>query len=152
MRIYLSSYEDVATYHDAAVALYNLKRNQYLNEAFVRNLKKVERLSYEKDDSEFVVVIPEKADDLGEEGAALRHCVRAYIDKVANGMTNIVFIRRKNAKDTPFFTVEVDNNKTIRQAHGFCNCNANTVEGLTDFIEKWAKEKKLKVGTINIVR
>ena len=152
MRIYLSSYEDVSTYHDAAVALYNLKRNQYLNEAFVRNLKKVERLSYEKDDSEFVVVIPEKADDLGEEGAALRHCVKSYIDKVANGMTNIVFIRRKNAKDTPFFTVEVDNDKTIRQAHGFCNCNANTVEGLTEFIEKWAKEKKLKVGTINIVR
>ena len=152
MRIYLSSYEDVSTYHDAAVALYNLKRNQYLNEAFVRNLKKVERLAYEKDDSEFVVVIPENADDLGEEGAALRHCVRAYIVKVANGMTNIVFIRRKNAKDTPFFTVEVDNDKTIRQAHGFCNCNANTVEGLIEFIEKWAKDKKLKVGTINIVR
>ena len=152
MKIYLTTYEDVVSYHDTTVALYNLKRNVFLNESFKRNIKKVERLSWEDEKSDFAVVIPEKADDLGAEGAALRHCVQSYIDKVANGSTNIVFIRRKERKDVPFFTVEVDNNKVIRQVHGFCNCNANTVDGLTEFVEKWAKEKKLVVGAINTVR
>ena len=152
MKIYLTTYEDVVSYHDTTVALYNLKRDIFLNESFKRNVKKVERLAWEDDKSEFVVVVPEKADDLGTEGAALRHCVQSYINKVVNGLTNIVFIRQKESKDVPFFTVEVDNHKVIRQVHGFCNCNANTVDGLTEFVEKWAKEKKLVVGTINTVR
>ena len=89
---------------------------------------------------------------LSPEGLELHHCVKNYIDKVAKGMTNIVFIRKKSDKTKPFFTVEVSNDKTIEQVHGFGNRNANTEPGLEEFVKRWAGNKRLKVNAINKVR
>ena len=82
----------------------------------------------------------------------LKHCVGSYIENVLDGETRIVFIRKAEDLDKPFFTVEVDNNNVIQQAHGFCNSNVNTVNGLMDFIDSWAKEKNLVIGRINQMR
>ena len=82
----------------------------------------------------------------------LHHCVKSYISRVANGATNIMFIRQVSEPYKPFFTVEVDNNKIIQQVHGFSNCNADTVEGLEEFIDIWAKAKHLKTQGYNKVR
>ena len=40
---------------------------------------------------------------------------------MAEGKTNILFIRKKTAPDTPFFTVEVSNELRIIQCHGYRN-------------------------------
>ena len=95
---------------------------------------------------------PREPNDLAIEGMTLHHCVKSYIDRVTDGKTNIMFIRKKNELDKPFFTVEVDNTKTIQQVHGFGNCNADTVDGLADFVKAWAKDKKLKINGIDKIR
>lgn len=100
----------------------------------------------------FVVIAPKIPYDLAKEGTMLHHCVKSYISRVANGATNIMFIRQVSEPYKPFFTVEVDNNKIIQQVHGFSNCNADTVEGLEEFIDIWAKAKHLKTQGYNKVR
>ena len=129
---------------DEAAHTYRTTR-EYI-EGFQKNKPKWIAFEYD-DDKEFCVIAPKDPVDIAEEGMNLHHCVKSFIPAVSKGETNVVFIRRKGFEDVPFFTVEVDNNKTIRQAHGNCNCNASTVPGLTEFITKWAKEKKLKYSS-----
>jgi hypothetical protein len=144
--------DKVRHYHDAITAVYNSIKTEADNKAFKKNLGKMEFVEYSDDDNEFVVQLPTEANDLVVEGAELRHCVKSYISRVANGSTNIVFIRRKKELDKPFFTVEIDNEHIIQQVHGFANCNASSVEGLTEFIDVWAKKKKLGTSNIDKVR
>lgn len=144
--------EEVREMHDAAVSIYNLKRYEYKSKAFKDQLVKVNGLVYENEEDDFCIVIPTEPGDLANEGLTLHHCVKSYIEKVADGRTNIVFIRKKDDKTKPFFTVEVSNEKTIEQVHGFGNRNADTEPGLEDFIKKWAKNKRLKVSSINKIR
>lgn len=94
----------------------------------------------------FCVIAPNKPIDIAHEGITLHHCVKTYISSVANGETNILFIRDVNKKDEPFFTVEVYKN-SIRQVHGMHNCNVDSVAGLTEFVMQWAKTKKLKYSS-----
>lgn len=51
------------------------------------------------------------------------NCVeRLYMDKVHDGNTHVVAVRKVNDPDTPFITCEVDNNGKIIQYLGRCNC------------------------------
>ena len=148
---YFKTITDIFEMHDAAVAIYNLKINEIKTEAFQKHVERWKQWEFEKD-SIYSVVAPLEPNDLAIEGMTLHHCVKSYIDRVTDGKTNIMFIRKKNELDKPFFTVEVDNNKIIQQVHGFGNCNADTVDGLVDFVEAWAKDKKLKINGIDKVR
>lgn len=116
-------------------------------DGFTANYDRWTKWEWDKDDT-FCVVAPTAPIDVAEEGITLRHCVKSYIPDVANGKTNIVFIRRKDDKKTPFFTVEIDNHNNIRQVHGFGNSNASTVNGLIAFIDTWAKSKKLHYSQV----
>lgn len=63
--------------------------------------------------------------DLIMEGDTLNHCVaNNYTEKYANGYTNILFIRKLNEPDTPYYTVEIKNN-IVLQVQGKCHCEPN---------------------------
>ena len=52
------------------------------------------------------------------EGQALQHCVGGYAERHAEGKTTILFIRRKDNLDTPYYTLEIDDKtKHIKQYH-----------------------------------
>ena len=142
--------EDIREMHDAAMAVYNLKKESFRTEAFQKNIKKIEK--YKFNDENFTVVIPKLPGELANEGMELHHCVKSYIDRVCDGRTNIAFIRRNEELNKPFFTVEISNSGSIEQVHGFSNRNANTEPGLEKFVKKWAKEKDLKLTGYNKVR
>ena len=142
--------QEISEMHDAAQAVYNLKRETYKTKAFQESVKKIEK--YEFSAEEFSVIVPKLPGELANEGMELHHCVKSYIDRVCEGRTNIAFIRKTNDLTKPFFTVEISNDGNIEQVHGFANRNADTEPGLPDFVKKWAKERKLKVNGINKVR
>ena len=148
---YFKTIDEIHEMHDAAVAIYNLRINGIKKASFEKNAEKWKKLEFEKDLT-YAVIAPVEPNDLAVEGLALRHCVKSYIERVTHGATNIMFIRKKEELDKPFFTVEVDNNRVIQQVHGFCNCNVDTVDGLMDFVKAWAKDKKLKINGIDKVR
>ena len=71
------------------------------------------KVSFEYGD--YVVVLPEKPNDLIIEGELMRHCVGSYVDKVVNGQTYIVFVRRKVDPKTPYITAQIKLNGKLGQ-------------------------------------
>lgn len=151
LRPRFSTVDELVGHHQIFIDLINAEReeqeaknNARYESGFQTYHKRWEKWAWDGDDFEFCVIAPEKPLDVAVEGVTLRHCVKSYIPSVSCGSTNILFIRRKGKEDEPFFTVEVDSTNSIRQVHGMCNCNVSSVEGLTEFVTKWSKVKKLR--------
>lgn len=67
------------------------------------------------------IKLPENSDEIKKEGIALRHCVGGYVDKVAKGETIILFIRKEDEPDKPYYTMEWKGK--VIQCRGYCNCD-----------------------------
>lgn len=148
---YFTCEDDIREMHDTAMYFYDLRKNSIKREAFTKQFAKWRKWEYDKNEK-FVVIAPKFPNDLAKEGTALHHCVKAYIDRVADGRTNIMFIRKKTDVDEPFFTVEITNDNMIQQVHGFGNRNACTEPGLEEFVEEWSEKCKLKQNSYNKIR
>lgn len=85
-----------------------------------------------------VLVVPKSADEIKAEGAALHHCVGSYVELVAKGKTMIFFVRKIDAPEEPYYTMEWNGEKVV-QCRGFQNC------GMTPEVEAFIKvfEKKM---------
>lgn len=84
--------------------------------------------------------------ELIDEGSVLHHCVGGYGPTVAKGESCIFFIRRADAPDKPWFTLQVEL-KTVKelQNHGMRNC-APTKE-VQEFVNRWlAHVRKLRAA------
>lgn len=81
-------------------------------------------------------------EELVKESAALRHCVRTYVDRVANGSCAILFIRKTESPDKPYFTLELSQDGKIIQCRGNHNCAYP--EDVKEFLERWQKWMKTK--------
>lgn len=107
-----------------------------------------EAKSFEFEDKEseagerMCVVAPQSVLELVVEGTFLCHCLKSpmWIDAIAKRKSIIMFIRRCEHKNEPFFTVELDPEGRIRQCHGNSNCDPDT--GVIKFLGRWAEAKK----------
>ena len=64
---------------------------------------------------DYIVVLPEKPDDLVVEGLKMHHCVGSYISRVIEEKTYIVFVRRKNNLKVPYITAQISTNGKLQQ-------------------------------------
>ena len=69
-----------------------------------------------------ILVVPKNGDEIKAEGEALHHCVGGYVSRVASGETNIFFVRKAEAPEKPYFTLEYRDNRVI-QCRGLHNCD-----------------------------
>lgn len=104
----------------------------------------VERYGEEND--EFIITAPVLPAELTTEGGKLGHCVGSYLRRVATSSTTILFLRRKEDPNTPFYTIEVEGdekNKYPRciQIHGFGNKWLGNNPEAIPFVKKWLEEK-----------
>ena len=67
--------------------------------------------------------LPKNGDEIKKEGEVLHHCVGGYVGRVARGETTILFIRREEAPDEPYYTLEW--NGRIVQCYGRHDTPAN---------------------------
>lgn len=137
--------EDFTYAHDAITDVYNSLKTELLEKENKEKMEKNRKRwnSYEYTGEKFSVIAVQKIEDIANEGIALRHCVKSYTNAVLNGYTDIMFIRRNEELDKPFFTLEI-RNKAIRQCHGLANSNINTVVGLEDFLKEYCDKVKIK--------
>lgn len=70
----------------------------------------------------YLIRLPGSVDELKEEGKTLHHCVATYANRVAEGKTTILFVRRVEEPERPFFTMEWRDNRVI-QCRGSHNCD-----------------------------
>lgn len=122
--------------HDIIVAEYRSYKKEYSEELFLSKIKS----EFEFKSKNFLVVNPKSIQDLKDEGEQLSHCVGSYIDRIIDGKTNILFMRKVENKS--LITLEVRNN-TIIQAKGYGNRMPTKEE--EELIRTYANEKELLV-------
>ena len=94
----------------------------------------------EMETEQFVLRLPKRIHEIRQEGNAMHHCVATYIDRVAKGETTILFLRKKQDPETPFYTMEVNNGVMIQCRAKY---NGDMTEEVKEFVELF-KRKKLK--------
>lgn len=141
--------EHLRIIHDNLVALLNhqhqeeyAERNRQQCENYKKRYDKLKKKFFAEDD-EFVITPPLNAADVVSEGSNLHHCVGGYVDSIASGRTNILFLRKKETPDTSFYTIEVSNNDECRQIHGVNNCWLGNNPEAIPFVVKWLRERKI---------
>ena len=82
---------------------------------------------------------PRNYKELTKEGQELHHCVGTYAMRQAMKETAILFIRKVEDPDTPFYTLEYKNEE-VQQVRGKNNCS--TTPEVQQFVKAW--EKKIK--------
>lgn len=144
--------------------VYNIYRDKAKNEAFKHSIERLK--AYEFSDGRLSIVAPTQASDLTTEGSVLHHCVGSFIDAVANNRENVVFIRRNDLLNEPYYTMAISPSGNIEQIH--CVYNGDlTAEGqeraykaterevynqkfdLIKFLKQWVSAMKQKGVIIN---
>lgn len=139
--------KDITRVHIELTDYYKARENEINRENFICQEEICRK--YEFGDKKYIVVVPKEPEEVYREGSELHHCVSSYVMRVAQGSTNIMFIRKKKKPDKPFFTVEITNEGHVRQIHGLQNRNVDSEPDLVPFVKKWIREKKLQSGNYN---
>ncbi len=108
--------------------------------ALLETIKRMGWNTYEMERLGLFIRTPREASEIRSEGNALHHCVASYLDRMAGGKTCILFIRRKEEPEKPFYTMEVREGKII-QCRGKNNCDMT--EEVQEFVQAF-KRKKLR--------
>ena len=130
----------LATMHNITAKNYEIVEDKIVNAKFSERLLTLKSLNLEYDGDEYCIVLPNNSKDLVNEGQSLSHCVASYYKRMANGETNIVFLRKKNNIKESLVTVEVriDEDKYhIVQSKGRNNSLPQKAE--QDFLTKYLK-------------
>lgn len=101
---------------------------------------KAMKYAFEKDG--LLIKPVESGAEMVLESKILKHCVRTYVDKVANGKTMIFFIRKSEDPATPYVTLELAD-KHIVQYHGYRNdVEFPIAPEVQNFIKEWKSKYK----------
>lgn len=105
-------------------------REQVLQKKFARisALYESYKALYGFDYKGLTVFPPRDYEELKQEGTKLHHCVANYAEKIADGKSVILFIRRIENPDEPYFTLELNPNTCKKiQCRGMKNCGYDKV-------------------------
>ncbi|HHX61325.1 MAG TPA: hypothetical protein GX707_11540 [Epulopiscium sp.] len=93
----------------------------------------------------YMVIVPKSANEITKEGQVLRHCVGTYLEGMAKGESIILFLRKKEKPQEPFYTLEISpKDFQIQQCRGMKN-KSKTKE-VEKVINRFTKEK---LGPLN---
>ena len=73
------------------------------------------------ENKELVIMVPGRPSDITEEGRRQHHCVGTnenYISRMNASVAFILFLRKKEAPDEPYYTLEVEYDGNVKQAYG----------------------------------
>ena len=120
--------------HDELAKLLKNKR-QELADAYIQEQWANRRDVWGWSSGGFFIRLPRCAQEVLDEGDRQKHCVGGYLDRIYERKTVILFLRREQEPDKPFYTVEYANGR-IMQYRGFRN---NPVAGYEIAVEKFIR-------------
>jgi hypothetical protein len=94
---------------DAEEQKRNAKKYAALNREIRNRIPDAKKYYYE--DSKYMIVPAGTCEELIEEGRKLHHCVGAsdiYMNRMADGTSWILFLRKKEDLEKPYYTIEID--------------------------------------------
>ena len=114
---------DFHSMHARLSALIRYESDEINCKLFTENY--AERKALEYSGNGFILRQPESMEEIAAEGAALNHCVGGYAERHAKGKLTILFLRRLDKPDVPYYTMEVSTDGRIVQCRGYKNNKAN---------------------------
>lgn len=128
------------------------EKSRYLKDSpkFMEIMDECENFEYYNAIDKFKIIMPKQSSELVEEGIKLCHCVASYVDKVNNGDCIVVFMRTMEAPDEPYLTIEILPDRQVPQIEGK-NRRRDLTEEEISFIERWVKNKHLKLTAENAI-
>ena len=157
--------KDLHRRHNELVELENQRKKEEEKEEYKRLDKKIwrrlpEAARYYWEDKEYMIIPAAKCEELIEEGRTLHHCVGAgttYMNKMAAGRTWILFLRRKEDVDDPWYTIEIDmETDAILQWYSAydrrpeCQKVGKILDKFLRSVKKKREKERLKAGTVQI--
>lgn len=126
----------------------NKKRAEELNKKF-KNIKKnyeKNRKMYDFETEEYIFRVASCAEDIIQEGQRLHHCVAAsdkYFKRMDEGISFIVFMRKKREPAKSYYTVEIKDTK-ILQAYAAYDRQPD-YQSVKKELNKWKQEIKKRM-------
>lgn len=137
----IENLQELSRAHDALVELKDYEKVRLEEERQKKfeklNEKRIKRYEYE--DDTYCIRVPRNLIDLVREGNSLGHCVGGYTTRVADGSTDILFLRKKSEPDMPFYTIEICNGRLI-QIHGRYNKWLGNDPEAIPFVYEWLQQ------------
>ena len=100
-------------------------------------------------DERFCIVVPRKIEDIIREGRILGHCIDTtdrYFDRIEQHISYLVFLRRMEDPDKPWYTLEIEPGGTVRQQRTTGNNqNKKDAEQYMPFIREWQKAVRQRI-------
>ena len=131
----ISMPHDFQGIHTRLTAIVKYNATKEMQEQLTQRME--ERKPLEFASGALLIRQPESMQEIIDEGKALYHCVGGYAERHANGKLHIMFIRRADKPDVPYYTVEVRTDGRINQVRGLRNCK--TTPEVQAFIEEYEK-------------
>lgn len=141
--------KDLNAAHARTIAQVRYQDSQIKREQFEKQVKRLQWMAWEQDG--LLIRPPVDGAELIAEGKYLHHCVGGYVERMADGKTTILLIRRTDAPDIPFYTLEWLNGR-VQQCRTLKNASyeedGEVLAFVTEWVEKVAKKgKKKKAAT-----
>lgn len=131
--------QNLRTAHEQTSSLIQHKKNRKQNATIKKRCKAIGSL-YALERDGYAIRMAVSADELVKEGKTQAICVGNYRDRYADGRCTILLLRKSEAKDTPFVTIEVrehpDHVEDV-QIRGYRNGTPDE-----DTMKWWQKYKK----------
>ena len=94
--------------------------------------------------------MPESIEDIIVEGSTLGHCIDrtdVYFERIQNRTSYLVFLRKAERPEAPWYTLEIEPGGTIRQKRTVGNTQRDSdIKAFTPFLRKWQKNVLRKMN------
>ena len=115
------------------------------------------KAKYEYRNETYCIVCPDGIKDIIEEGIALEHCLHRsdiYFSRIERRESFIVFLRKADAPDIPYYTLEIEPGGATRQKRTTGDRQNADFKEAVSFIREWQKaiKKSLKSKSKKITK
>lgn len=100
---------------------------------------------YAYSDDDYTVLAPQNIFEIIKEGRMLHHCVgndgagERYYDRMERRESFIMFLRRTEEPNDPYYTLEIEPDGAVRQKRTLFDRQYEDIEQATEFLIKWQK-------------
>lgn len=125
--------------HDRAAEMFDKRKAQIYNEKIAAQYEALVS-RYQMSQAGLTVIPPKSAAEIVEEGQKLHHCVGGYVSRVAKAECTILFLRREEQPEEPYYTMELRDGE-VKQLRGDNNCDPTPA--VAAYMTLWKQEKLL---------
>ncbi len=103
---------------------------------------------YEYSGKEYKILAPRRVEDILIDSQKLHHCINnneRYFERMAEKESYILFLRKADEDQEPYYTLEVEPNGTIRQKRTLFNRQTDDIAQAENFLAQWQKQLQKKL-------